>query len=269
MKIEGGKRWARGVRRGLKTPLPLVSVVTVVRNGEATIEQTIKSVTGQTYANIEYIIVDGGSCDGTVNIIKRYERYIDYWLSEPDQGISDAFNKGIRLSSGELVGIINADDWYELDAVEAVVNNWGGVAHFAYGGCTYITQEGRYVPRPPASDYSKTIEKYMAQIHHPTVFVKKAVYLRYGLYSEDYKYAMDYEFVLRLFKQGCIGTPMFRNIAFMRLTGRSTLHYLDVRKEVCAISIRYGLAPVKGRIYYILFLLKYAARKSLEWLRSC
>ena len=93
---------------------PLISVVTVSYNAIATIEQTILSVINQKYSAIEYIIIDGGSTDGTVDIIKKYEDKISYWVSERDNGIYDAMNKGIRHATGKIVGIINSDDWYEM-----------------------------------------------------------------------------------------------------------------------------------------------------------
>ena len=94
------------------SPLPLVTIITVVFNGEKYLQQTIQSVINQTYDNVEYVVIDGGSTDGTVDIIRKYEDKIDYWVSEPDQGIYDAMNKGIQLAGGEIVGLINSDDCY-------------------------------------------------------------------------------------------------------------------------------------------------------------
>src|SRR5687768_11172166 len=92
---------------------PLISMITVVRNGAAHMEQCIKSVLEQAGANLEYIVVDGGSTDGTVEIIKKYEGKITAWISEKDKGISDAFNKGIAMAKGNIIGLINSDDWLE------------------------------------------------------------------------------------------------------------------------------------------------------------
>ena len=93
------------------TNIPLITIITVSYNAVKTIEDTIVSVLGQTYNNIEYIIIDGGSTDGTLDIIKKYQDKITYWVSEPDKGIYDAMNKGIAKANGELIGIINSDDW--------------------------------------------------------------------------------------------------------------------------------------------------------------
>jgi glycosyltransferase involved in cell wall biosynthesis len=96
------------------------SIITVSFNSVHTIEKTILSVLNQTYKNFEYIIIDGGSNDGTVDIIKKYEDKLNYWISEKDLGISDAFNKGINASKGKIIGILNSDDWYELNALEII-----------------------------------------------------------------------------------------------------------------------------------------------------
>lgn len=98
-----------------------VSIITVVYNGVKNIEQTIKSVLHQTYSNIEYIVIDGGSTDGSLDIIKKYSDSISYWVSEADKGIYDAMNKGISKATGDLIGIINSDDWYEPDAIMNMV----------------------------------------------------------------------------------------------------------------------------------------------------
>jgi len=101
--------------------LPLITVITVVLNGEKALEETIKSVISQTYPNVEYIIIDGGSTDGTLDIIKKYEDYIDYWVSEPDKGIYDAMNKGVDLTTGQWINFINAGDrFYDEDLIEEI-----------------------------------------------------------------------------------------------------------------------------------------------------
>ncbi len=103
---------------------PLISIITVVYNGEKYLKQAIESVINQTYKNIEYIIIDGGSTDNTLNIIKNYHQNISKWVSEPDNGLYDAMNKGIKLATGELIGMVNSDDWSELTAVEIIVNEY-------------------------------------------------------------------------------------------------------------------------------------------------
>ena len=103
--------------------LPKISIITITFNSEKTLEETIESVLSQNYPNLEYLIIDGGSSDGTLEIVKRYKDKIDFVISEPDRGISDAFNKGIRYATGEIVGIINSDDLLLPDALHKVAEN--------------------------------------------------------------------------------------------------------------------------------------------------
>jgi glycosyltransferase involved in cell wall biosynthesis len=105
-----------------KINLPLISIITVSFNSEKNIEQTIKSVLGQSYKNIEYIIIDGGSSDQTVKIIKKYKNKIDYWISQKDTGLWNAMNKGINLCNGSIIGIINSDDYYYKNAIQVVAD---------------------------------------------------------------------------------------------------------------------------------------------------
>ena len=104
--------------------LPKISIITITFNSEKTLEETIESVLSQNYPNLEYLIIDGGSSDGTLEIVKRYKDKIDFVISEPDRGISDAFNKGIRYATGEIVGIINSDDLLLPDALHKVAENY-------------------------------------------------------------------------------------------------------------------------------------------------
>lgn len=178
---------------------PLVSIITVVLNGEDTLEQTIESVINQTYLNIEYIVIDGGSTDGTQNIIKKYEDRISFWISEPDQGLYDAMNKGIKISGGEIIGIINSDDWYEPNAVELVVNT------FSLYPDKEIFHGDRY---DVLNDSSKIIRKfhpssfkfmyYGMTFNHPSMFIHRNIY-KQSLYNINLSVYADYEFVLTQF----------------------------------------------------------------------
>lgn len=241
--IAGGLR-VRGGAKSAGTGGPMVSVVTPVYNGVTTMEQAINSVITQTYDNLEHIVVDGGSQDGTVDLLKEYDNSIDYWVSEPDGGISSAFNKGLGLARGDIIGIINADDFYEPHAVARAVEALSGGASFVFGGCTYIDDEGRQEYIRPAEDYIKHIDKFMPHIHHPTVFVRREVYERFGGFDESLKYAMDYDFFLRLFRGGCVGEAIEENLAYMRIGGVSTENYFAVRREVRDISVRHGQSRV-------------------------
>ncbi|HKC67578.1 MAG TPA: glycosyltransferase family 2 protein, partial [Bacteroidia bacterium] len=138
--MQGGIR-LKGAEKQSGSGNPLVSVITVVYNGAKHLEQTINSVLDQEYKNVEYIIIDGGSADGTIDIIKRYEDKVDYWQSERDGGIYFAMNKGISLAKGELIGILNADDFYLPDTVRKVVDaDKFAKADIYYGDMQYVTE---------------------------------------------------------------------------------------------------------------------------------
>lgn len=181
---------------------PKISIITVSYNSVATIEDTIVSVLNQKYTNYEYIIIDGGSNDGTVEIIKKYEDKIFFWISEPDQGIYDAMNKGLEIAKGEIIGILNSDDWYEDKTLENVVkyyNIYPKVDIF-HGLLKFINKEG--ITDSIVGHDSLFLKDGM--IEHPTCFIKKAIYLKVGNFSLLYKSASDFEWMLRAKNAGAI-----------------------------------------------------------------
>jgi len=181
------------------TKSPLVSIITVVYNGEKYIEQTINSVYNQTYNNIEYIIIDGKSTDNTINIIKENEHKITDWISEEDDGLYDAMNKGVKRAKGELIGIINSDDWYELDAVETVVE------HYLKHSAINLFHADRFDVYPDGSrkiyPFNKSVLKfkYLSMTYnHPSMFITKREYERH-IYNTNLKVYSDFQFVLEAF----------------------------------------------------------------------
>lgn len=192
----GGTR-LKGIEKQSCPGEPLVSIITVVLNGEKHLEQTICSVLEQDYKNIEYIIIDGGSTDSTPDIIKRYEDRIDLWQSGRDGGIYFAMNKGIALAKGELIGIINADDFYKPGAIRKVVE--ADAEHHAsvYYGDMELVQEPLLTMKP---DITKMDE--MPAIFHPTCFVKRSVYEQAGAFDTQYRISADYDFLLRCIRKG-------------------------------------------------------------------
>lgn len=196
-----------------------VTIITVCLNSAKTIEQTIQSVINQTYKNIEYIIVDGKSIDKTIRIIKKYKRSIACWISEPDEGLYDAMNKGIKLATGDIIGIINSDDWYELDAVEKVVGYFEKEScEMTYGDLTFVYSDQRK-ERASAKNVCLDDMKYGNVLWHPTVFVKRSLYILYGAYRLAYKIYSDYDFLLRMYYKGYRALYVPYNIAFFRVNG--------------------------------------------------
>jgi len=174
---------------------PLISIITVVYNAVNSLECTIQSVLGQSYPNIEYLIIDGGSTDGSVEIIKKYSNKLTYWVSEKDHGIYDAMNKGLKLAKGELIGIINSDDWYELDAVEQIVKSYkkNCDTEVFHGLLRFVDHNGNF--KSIAGHDISFINTGM--IEHPTCFVKSALYQKLGYFDNRYRAAADYDFMNR------------------------------------------------------------------------
>ena len=214
----------------LMTKNPKVSIITVVYNGITHLEQTILSVIGQSYDNIEYIIIDGGSTDGTVELIKKYEDKIAYWVSEPDGGIYDAMNKGITQASGEIVGLINADDWYELDAVAKVLEAFQTTdADVVHGSMQILQENGTGFVKGVEKDLRK-LKKGML-LNHPTVFVKRSLYETYGMFDTSYRIVADWEMMVRWWLKDVKFVGVSETLANFRMGGVSSEHLKKSFKE--------------------------------------
>jgi glycosyltransferase involved in cell wall biosynthesis len=225
---------------------PLVTILTIVYNGEKYIENTIKSVINQTYQNIEYIIIDGGSTDNTIHIINKYRNGIDLIISETDNGISDAFNKGLRHANGEIIGIINADDWYDKDAVEKVVRQIKDV-DIVYGDLRLW--KNNKIDFVIKADH-KHLEQEMT-INHPTVFVRKKCYDQFGFFNEAYKCAMDYDILLRFKMNNCLFAYIPEVLANMRWGGLSDKRWIQGCRETLIIKNNY--LPHKKLLNHLYF----------------
>lgn len=218
----------------------LISIITPCLNSERTIRQTIESVLHQTYKNIEYIIIDGGSADGTVEIIEEYRSQFHgsmRYVSEPDHGIYDAMNKGIALATGDVIGILNSDDWYEPDVLKEVRKCFQDPhTEVIYGNLNLIDKNGQVKILMP-SDIEKL--RYEMEIPHPTVFIRKEVYEKYGAFEKKYKIAADYELMLRLYVKGV--NFIYKNIVFanFRMGGISSQKDDVVREETLIIARHY------------------------------
>ncbi len=233
-KHEGGLR-TRGLYKSDDFG-PLISVITVCFNCASTIENTILSVLGQTYSNIEYIIIDGGSVDGTLDIIKKYDHAIDYWISGHDRGIYDAMNKGIALANGEWVALLNADDEYahpdSLSQIATLPQECGVVAT----DVIMITQEGEklFAVNERRPRYRNI--PYM----HTGMFIRRSIYENIGPYDIKYRIASDIEYIFRLLRSRAhiyyLNSPLVK----MRDGGASAKHFKHGRKEYRTIYMAYG-----------------------------
>lgn len=209
---------------------PKFSIITITFNSEKTVERTLKSVLGQTYKDYEYIIVDGGSKDGTMDIVRKYEPLFGgrmKWKSEPDNGIYDAMNKGILRSSGHLIGIVNSDDWLEPDALESVHNAFvanGEDKDTLYcGGINYVMPDHIKKWEVNLDTFKKQASLYvMAGVRHPGLFVPKEVYEKVGIFNSDLRLSADQDFVLRCHYQGIKFYDIKKIVSNMAEGGLST-----------------------------------------------
>ena len=217
---EGGRR-LRGEDRDSRPGAPLVTILTVCFNSAKTIAQTIRSVQEQTYGNIEYVVVDGASTDGTVDILRAREELIDYYVSEPDEGLYYAMNKGIELARGDYILILNADDWFERDAVEALV-----AAH-DYSGCDFTAALARYIDEENGRE---TVLRSMPfddsvyfrmPLRHETMLIPAWLFDRVGPYDTDFRITADRDLTARLFESGATFYELPRALLNFRTTGVS------------------------------------------------
>lgn len=233
----------------------LFSIITVSFNSAKTIERTITSVLNQTFGDYEYIIVDGASKDCTLEIIQKYEPLFEgrmKWKSEPDKGIYNAMNKGIRRSRGKIIGIVNSDDWLEKDALQNVFETYIG---------QNSSEEEIYCGAIKFHFYDNTIkilktdlilfEKYapfleMAGIRHPAVFVPNEVYQKYGVFDESIKVMADADLILRLYKKGVRFVSINKVLSNMSDGGLSNSRVLRIRyKDKCSILKKNKVSLIK------------------------
>lgn len=238
---------------------PKISVVTVVLNGVETIEKTFKSILEQEYPNVEIIVIDGGSTDGTLDIINRYDDKICYWESGLDQGIADAFNRGISQATGDLVAILNSDDQWLPNAAVEVVQAYGlhPEADIFYGNIQFL--DTRYGEAYIVSSNIDGMKKRMS-VFHTCLFIKKKAYTAIGEYSNEYKYAMDSHWVHRAIKHGLKFLKVDATLAQMQLGGVSDRHYIKSLNEYRRSLVENELLDwVTARYYF----LKYSFFKTL------
>lgn len=202
-KGEGGLR-LQGYFKTSQNSKPLISIITVVYNGEKYLEETISSVLNQTYDNVEYIIIDGGSTDGTLDIIKKYEDKIDYWVSERDGGISDAFNKGVKVAHGEYINFQgDGDGFYAPDALEKVFENIDTKEDVLISAkIQRIDENGEHLY---VSKYMRKFNKksllFRMSMPHQGLFTHIIYFKKYGFFDVNNIFCMDYEHLLRAYKE--------------------------------------------------------------------
>lgn len=216
-----------------------ISIVTITYNSENTLEETIKSMVAQNYDNLEYIIVDGGSTDSTLDIIKKYEGVVTKFVSEKDEGISDAFNKGIKMATGDIVGIINSDDMLFDGALDKLNECYDADTDVYYGNALIIKENGEKSHiLNSCADLSGM--PYGFCIVHPATFVAKRAYDKYGLFDKNLRCCMDYDLLLRFYKEGASFKYIDETLSVYRMGGTNQKLRKITIDESCYVSIRYG-----------------------------
>lgn len=199
-----------------------ISIITVCRNSAATIRDTLESVRCQTYPDVEHLVIDGASDDGTQHIVLEFD-HVARLLSEPDSGLYDAMNKGILLATGDLIGILNSDDVYAhsgvLEAVARQINKSGASA--LYGDLKYVRSgaEGNTVRYWQSGSFSLERFRKGWMPPHPTFFVRKSIYQKLGLYDPAFGTSADYELMLRFLYKNKVSTCYLPEILVHMRTG--------------------------------------------------
>lgn len=225
-----------------------ISIITICYNSEKTIENTITSVLKQNYDNIEYIIIDGGSTDNTLDIVEKYANEKFIIVSEKDHGISDAFNKGIQKATGDIIGLINSDDMLCEDALNYIDKAYSTKpSDVIYGNTLVIDKSNNLVIKKRASSIKGI--KYEMPFIHQSSFIKKSAYGKFGLYSLNYKICMDYDLVARIYKGGGTFQYIDKYISIFSYGGTSCKHPIRTINEDMKIAQSYGLCKLEALIY--------------------
>jgi glycosyltransferase involved in cell wall biosynthesis len=224
---------------------PYFSIITPTKNSEKTIRRTIESVLSQTFTSIEYLIIDGLSTDKTLEIISCYKDKRLKIVSENDSGVSEAFNKGIRKSCGEIIGIINSDDYYfDREVLEKVNNYFSTSFDLVYGNALFKEKNDvNWVWNCSSKLFEEQICKKMC-IPHPAVFVRRSVYESVGNFDNRLKVAMDYDFILRTKHQDFKIAHLNELLAVMTAGGISDQRIIKKNIEVELVRLLNGVASL-------------------------
>jgi glycosyltransferase involved in cell wall biosynthesis len=241
----------------------LISVITVVFNAKSLLENTIKSIVNQQFEGLEYIIIDGGSNDGTIDIIRKYEDQLGFWLSEPDKGLYDAMNKGMRHAHGKFLWFINAGDLIPEKDTVAKIFRHGQDGDIYYGDTELIDEQGKSIGqrrlKPPEEMNWKHFKKGML-VCHQAVIVRSSISEPFNL---EYSLAADYEWVLKALKKSSIRVNVHDTIAKFLAGGTSQQNVIKGLKERFRIMVKYYGLP--STLWNHLFI---SLRFSLFFLRN-
>ncbi|KAF5079320.1 putative glycosyltransferase [anaerobic digester metagenome] len=226
-----------------------ISIITATFNSSTSIKDTLESVNAQTYPNIEHIIVDGGSFDNTLDIVKDYGNKIATIISEPDKGIYDAMNKGIMAATGDIIGILNSDDFFtSTDVISTIVKKFEESSIDAlYGDVHFVNPDNlkKTVRYYSSAIFRPSLFRFGFMPAHPSFYMKKSCYEKFGLYSLDYKIASDYDLLIRyLYLHKIKYKYIKKDFVTMRTGGISTENVnsrIILNKEIIKACRQYGI----------------------------
>lgn len=226
-----------------------ISIITATYNSASTIRDTLESVNAQTYPDIEHIIVDGASKDNTLDLVKKYGKRVSLIISEPDKGIYDAMNKGIKAATGDVIGILNSDDFFTSeDVISAIVFAFeNNDIDAVYGDVHYVNPENlnKCVRYYSSAVFKPSLFKFGLMPAHPSFYVKRSCYEKYGVYSLDYKIASDFDLLIRfLYTHKIKYRYLKKDFVTMRTGGESTKNLNNrmlLNKEDLKACRKYGI----------------------------
>ena len=232
---------------------PKISIITITYNSEATVEETIKSIISQDYPNLEYVIIDGASTDGTLAIIEKYRDCIAKVVSEPDKGISDAFNKGIKNVTGDIIGIINSDDVLLPGALKAVADAYDAEVGVYRGNVLmWDSESDTKIQAVPTMEFPlHTFKKRI--VCHPGTFVAKWAYEKYGTFKTHFRFMMDVDLLVRFYEAGVKFKYISEDLAMFRLGGVTSSLFLKKTGELERFFRENGAGWLYAKSHVILF----------------
>lgn len=232
---------------------PLISIVTITFNSEKTVEETIKSIVSQDYSNFEYIIIDGGSTDNTLKIVEKYRDKIATIVSEPDKGISDAFNKGINKATGEIIGIINSDDVLLPGALQAVAAAYEPSVGVYRGNVLIWDNDTKITAYPSMKFPLHTFKKRI--VCHQGTFITKEAYEKHNGYKVHFRYMMDAELLVRLYEGGEKFKYVPADLAMFRIGGVTSSSFLKKTDEIERFFRENGASWLYAKTHVLLFII--------------